>query len=73
MYGKAGACSDLTMVNSSWTEDHINKLWHKPGQLVHKIYPPCDVKHFKELKRDPNEDEVCILNSFEDFNFRFHI
>ena len=53
-----GACSDLTMVNGSWTEDHINKLWHKPGQLVHKIYPPCDVQNFKELKRDPNEDEV---------------
>ena len=58
IYGKAGACSDLTMVNGSWTEDHINKLWHKPGQLVHKIYPPCDVQNFKELKRDPNEDEV---------------
>lgn len=25
MYGKAGQCSDLTMVNSSWTEDHINR------------------------------------------------
>jgi alpha-1,2-mannosyltransferase len=67
IYGKAGACSDLTMVNGSWTEDHINKLWHKPGQLVHKIYPPCDVQNFKELKRDPNEDEVsqpieiCLL------------
>ena len=62
MYGKAGACSDLTMVNSSWTEDHINKLWHKPGQFVHKIYPPCDVQHFKELKRDPLEDEVKIFD-----------
>jgi alpha-1,2-mannosyltransferase len=67
IYGKAGACSDLTMVNGSWTEGHINKLWHKPGQLVHKIYPPCDVQNFKELKRDPNEDEVsqpieiCLL------------
>ena len=25
MYGKAGSTSDLTMVNSSWTEDHINR------------------------------------------------
>jgi len=66
MYGKAGACSDLTMVNSSWTEDHVNKLWHKPGQLVHKIYPPCDVQHFKELKRDPFEDEDDEEVSFKD-------
>jgi len=66
LYGKAGACSDLTMVNGSWTEDHINKLWHKPGQLVHKIYPPCDVQNFKELKRDPNEDEVDDEISFKD-------
>jgi alpha-1,2-mannosyltransferase len=54
------------MVNGSWTEDHINKLWHKPGQLVHKIYPPCDVQNFKELKRDPNEDEVDDEISFKD-------
>ncbi len=56
MYGKAGTCSDLTMVNSSWTEEHICKLWNRPGQLVHKIYPPCDVRRFKELERDMNED-----------------
>ena len=56
MYGKAGQSSDLTMVNSSWTEDHISKLFYKPGQLIHKIYPPCDVKSFKNLKRNPKED-----------------
>ena len=57
MYGKAGGVSDLTMVNSSWTEDHIKRLWYlTPGNDVHKIYPPCDVRQFKELKRDSNED-----------------
>lgn len=30
MYGWAGSCSDLTMVNSSWTEDHIVQLWSSP-------------------------------------------
>ena len=57
MYGKAGGVSDLTMVNSSWTEDHVKRLWYlTPGNDVHKIYPPCDVRQFKELKRDPEED-----------------
>lgn len=56
------------MVNSSWTEDHITKLWRKKGGIVHKIYPPCDVKKFKELSRDANEDvdnedkEITILS-----------
>ena len=27
MYGISGRCSDVTMVNSSWTEGHIAKLW----------------------------------------------
>ena len=44
------------MVNGSWTEDHINRLW---GQNVHKIYPPCDVQEFKQLKRDPEKEEDC--------------
>ena len=44
------------MVNGSWTEDHINRLW---GQNVHKIYPPCDVQEFKQLQRDPEKEEDC--------------
>lgn len=50
LYRLAGRCSDLTMVNSSWTEEHISTLWGKP-ESVHKIYPPCDVTEFKLIKR----------------------
>ncbi len=56
MYGKAGSCSDLAMVNSSWTEDHISKLWSS-CQVVHKIYPPCDVSKFKQIKRSADVDD----------------
>lgn len=63
MYGKAGQCSDLSMVNSSWTEDHINKLWCQKGKdesTIHKIYPACDVAKFKQLQRDKDQDsEDC--------------
>ena len=52
LYGKAGKCSDLTMVNSSWTEDHINKIWCQTYKQVYKIYPPCDVQKFKQLQRE---------------------
>ena len=45
----AGKYSDLTMVNSSWTEDHINKLWS--SNKAHKVYPPCDNKDFLRIQR----------------------
>ena len=50
LYRLAGQSSDLTMVNSSWTEEHISALWGKPESL-YKIYPPCDVTEFKMIKR----------------------
>ena len=53
MYRKAGKYSDLTMVNSSWTEDHINKLWS--SSKTHKVYPPCD-----------NKELLCIPRKFEE-------
>ena len=40
------------MVNSSWTEDHINKIWCQTYKQVYKIYPPCDVQKFKQLQRE---------------------
>ena len=50
MYCAAGRYSDLTMVNSSWTEDHINKLW--TSNRIHKVYPPCDNRDFLRIQRN---------------------
>lgn len=41
MYRFVGRFSDIIMVNSSWTENHINSLWLKP-MTTYKVYPPCD-------------------------------
>ena len=41
------------MVNSSWTEDHINTLWS--SSKTHKVYPPCD-----------NTELLCIPRSFKE-------
>lgn len=41
MYGCAGSYADLAMVNSSWTKDHIMKLWGISERIV-RVYPPCD-------------------------------
>lgn len=41
MYGIVGSCAHLAMVNSSWTQSHIEKLWSIP-ERTKRVYPPCD-------------------------------
>ncbi|XP_055398261.1 GDP-Man:Man(3)GlcNAc(2)-PP-Dol alpha-1,2-mannosyltransferase [Bubalus kerabau] len=48
MYGLVGSCSDIVMVNSSWTLNHILSLW-KVGNCTNIVYPPCDVQTFLDL------------------------
>ena len=56
------------MVNSSWTEGHINQLWagvedtKKDSEpttarpvTVHKVYPPCDTSEFAKIPRKSEE------------------
>lgn len=47
-YSWAGRSSDSVMVNSTWTEDHINSLWAVPLR-THRVYPPCDVQSLKKI------------------------
>ncbi len=49
LYGLVGKCSQVTMVNSSWTYNHIVELWgNREGTDV--VYPPCDVEEFKKIQ-----------------------
>ncbi|XP_033222084.1 GDP-Man:Man(3)GlcNAc(2)-PP-Dol alpha-1,2-mannosyltransferase isoform X2 [Belonocnema kinseyi] len=48
LYGCAGRVADSVMVNSSWTEGHINSIWKCPLR-THRVYPPCDVEHLTKL------------------------
>lgn len=43
-----GRRAEIVMVNSSWTEEHINSIW-KCALQTHRIYPPCDVEHLTKL------------------------
>eukprot|EP00761_Pharyngomonas_kirbyi_P014795 gb/GECH01014825.1/.p1 GENE.gb/GECH01014825.1/~~gb/GECH01014825.1/.p1 ORF type:complete len:471 (+),score=79.82 gb/GECH01014825.1/:1-1413(+) len=52
-YGLCGRGANVVAVNSSWTQNHIQRLWHRP---VHVVYPPCPVEnliHIPLKKRDP--------------------
>ncbi|KAL0963687.1 hypothetical protein UPYG_G00309590 [Umbra pygmaea] len=48
IYGLAGSCSDLIMVNSTWTLGHILALWRSPSRTS-VVYPPCDVRTFLHI------------------------
>ncbi|XP_043604471.1 GDP-Man:Man(3)GlcNAc(2)-PP-Dol alpha-1,2-mannosyltransferase isoform X3 [Bombus pyrosoma] len=57
IYGWVGSRAEIVMVNSSWTEEHINTIWKCPLK-THKIYPPCNVKHLTSLPL-LSDDEKC--------------
>lgn len=54
LYSWMGRTSDTVMVNSSWTENHINQLWQIPAKTF-KVYPPCDTEEFKKIIQ-PEDD-----------------
>ncbi|XP_067111210.1 GDP-Man:Man(3)GlcNAc(2)-PP-Dol alpha-1,2-mannosyltransferase-like [Osmerus mordax] len=55
LYGLAGSCSDVIMVNSTWTLGHILALWRTPGRTS-VVYPPCDVRAFLDLPLETEDD-----------------
>ncbi|XP_077407887.1 GDP-Man:Man(3)GlcNAc(2)-PP-Dol alpha-1,2-mannosyltransferase isoform X1 [Vanacampus margaritifer] len=57
-YGMAGSCSDLVMVNSTWTLDHILSLWHASNRTS-VVYPPCDVSAFLDVPLEEDEEKKC--------------
>ncbi|CAL8068913.1 unnamed protein product [Orchesella dallaii] len=69
IYSWAGRKSEVTMVNSSWTEGHILQLWRKP-ETTFKVYPPCDVRAFKELVRHDEDQEKRSINIVSVAQFR---
>ena len=60
IYGITGRSADAVMVNSSWTEDHINEIWKIPLK-TYKVYPPCDVKEFADLSVESNPQSIRII------------
>ncbi|KAM4731480.1 GDP-Man:Man(3)GlcNAc(2)-PP-Dol alpha-1,2-mannosyltransferase-like isoform 2-T2 [Anableps anableps] len=62
LYGLAGSCSDVVMVNSTWTLRHILALWRCPSRTI-IVYPPCDVRAFLDI---PLEDEEELEEDWEE-------
>ena len=75
MYGLVGSCSQVVMVNSTWTYGHILSLWRKKEQTS-IVYPPCDTKAFMEIpiklgrvagNDDDDDDNVYSIVSVGQF------
>merc|ERR1719228_1472159 len=47
------------MVNSSWTEEHIRKIW---GGDVSRVFPPCDTSQLAATVGDRDGEEVRVLS-----------
>lgn len=48
LYGIAGRRSDIVLVNSTWTYNHIVRLW-QGREHTFVVHPPCDVEEFLSI------------------------
>ncbi|KAI3458523.1 hypothetical protein Pfo_015186 [Paulownia fortunei] len=61
MYGIVGSYAHLAMVNSSWTQSHIQKLWGIPARIK-RIYPPCDTSGLQVLPLERSTEPIKIIS-----------
>jgi len=64
LYGWCGAAATTVMVNSSWTQEHIQQLWGGQPCLV---YPPCDITHLEHLTGEGRESKQVRVLSIGQF------
>lgn len=62
LYSLCGRCADCVMVNSSWTQNHINQIWGL-AYRTRIVYPPCDVKKFEPIFSDEKHDTNFYIAS----------
>lgn len=69
LYGYMGSCADIIMVNSTWTEGHINSIWKCPTKTI-KVYPPCDIEHLVSLPLLPEDKKKNMIRIVSVAQFR---
>ncbi|KAG4134094.1 hypothetical protein ERO13_D08G135600v2 [Gossypium hirsutum] len=56
-----GSYAHLVMVNSSWTQSHIEKLWGIP-KSIKRVYPPCDTSGLQALPLERSVETPKIIS-----------
>ncbi|CAG8523219.1 6588_t:CDS:10, partial [Ambispora gerdemannii] len=72
LYGLSGGLfTDIVMVNSSWTKNHIDQIWRIDSRVV---YPPCDTDELVARIKFENEElarERVVENVLFEINAPF--
>ena len=63
IYGIAGKACSLVFVNSTWTRNHIDKLWNIPKRTK-ILYPPCNTLHLSSLPLENREKYFISIAQF---------
>jgi len=64
VYGAVGSLSDVVMVNSTWTFDHIHYLWRLARSRIHIVYPPCDTASLELFTMDNRKNVILSIGQF---------
>ncbi|TYH58367.1 hypothetical protein ES332_D08G149100v1 [Gossypium tomentosum] len=56
-----GSYAHLVMVNSLWTQSHIEKLWGIP-KSIKRVYPPCDTSGLQALPLERSVETPKIIS-----------
>ena len=60
-YGFVGSMCDVSMANSTWTGNHIEKLF---GRKPDVVFPPCDVSVFSQFPLENREKLIISVGQF---------
>ena len=63
-YGLVGGLCDLTMANSRWTKDHVERLWRFSRGGARVVFPPVDTRSVRDLPTSGRERMVISIGQF---------
>ncbi len=63
LYGLAGKSAHGVMVNSTWTYNHILRLWGL-SETTAIVYPPCDVEALTKIPLQPRQRTILAIGQF---------
>lgn len=61
VYGAAGGFANVSIVNSTWTADHIRQLWWNWNAPI-IVFPPCDTVALQQLQLDRKLKRLYLIS-----------
>ncbi|KAL0031056.1 hypothetical protein WJX77_001677 [Trebouxia sp. C0004] len=61
IYGAAGGFANVSIVNSTWTADHIRQLWWK-WKAPTVVFPPCNTLTLQQLPLDRKLKRLYLVS-----------